>query len=94
MHRAYTICGFAVFTNVYNEWLSEFQDWKQLMEEFFQVGNNRLTKMTTEEDEKYEKETRECGDKMIEISQECKDYWRRRFETDFDDIHENKPVDI
>tara|TARA_B100000745_G_scaffold101970_1_gene65147 strand:+ start:803 stop:955 length:153 start_codon:yes stop_codon:yes gene_type:complete len=50
--------------------------------------------MTTEEDEKYEKETRECGDKMIEISQECKDYWRRRFETDFDDIHENKPVDI
>ena len=37
MHRAYTTCGFAVFTNVYNEWLSEFQDWKQLMEEFFQL---------------------------------------------------------
>lgn len=37
MHRAYTTCGFAVFTNVYNEWLSEFQDWKQLMEAFFQL---------------------------------------------------------
>ena len=37
MHRAYTTCGFAVFTNVYNEWISEFQDWKQLMEEFFQL---------------------------------------------------------
>jgi isopenicillin N synthase-like dioxygenase len=37
MHRAYTTCGFAVFTNVYNEWLSEFQDWKHLMEEFFQL---------------------------------------------------------
>ena len=37
MHKAYTTCGFAVFTNVYNEWLSEFQDWKKLMEEFFQL---------------------------------------------------------
>jgi isopenicillin N synthase-like dioxygenase len=37
MHRAYTTCGFAVFTNVYNEWLSEFQDWEKLMEEFFQL---------------------------------------------------------
>ena len=37
MHKAYTTCGFAVFTNVYNEWLSEFQDWEKLMEEFFQL---------------------------------------------------------
>ena len=37
MYKAYTTCGFAVFTNVYNEWLSEFQDWEKLMEEFFQL---------------------------------------------------------
>jgi len=37
MHKAYTTCGFAVFRNVYNEWLSEFQDWEKLMEEFFQL---------------------------------------------------------
>ena len=35
MHAAYTTCGFAVFTNVYDSWLSEFSDWQQLMEEFF-----------------------------------------------------------
>ena len=38
MYKAYTTCGFAVFTNTDNEWLSEFEDWKQLMEEFFQLG--------------------------------------------------------
>jgi len=37
MYVAYTTCGFAVFTNVYNNWLSEFSDWKVLMEEFFQL---------------------------------------------------------
>ncbi len=37
MHNAYTTCGFAVFTNVYEEWLSEFDDWKQLINEFFQL---------------------------------------------------------
>ena len=37
MHRAYTTCGFAIFTNVYDNWLSEFTDWKELMEEFFQL---------------------------------------------------------
>lgn len=37
MYDAYTTVGFAVFTNVYDEWLSEFQDWKQLMDEFFQL---------------------------------------------------------
>ena len=37
MYMAYSTCGFAVFTNVYNEWLSEFEDWKVLMEEFFQL---------------------------------------------------------
>ena len=35
MYNAYTTCGFAVFTHVYDTWFSEFQDWKQLMEEFF-----------------------------------------------------------
>ncbi len=37
MYNAYTTAGFAVFTNVYDEWLSEFQDWKYLTEEFFQL---------------------------------------------------------
>ena len=38
MYKAYTTCGFAVFTHVYDNWLSEFEDWKQLMEEFFQLS--------------------------------------------------------
>ena len=38
MHKAYTTCGFAIFTHAYDNWLSEFSDWKQLMEEFFQLG--------------------------------------------------------
>jgi len=37
MYKAYSTCGFAVFTNVYDEWISEFRDWKVLMEEFFQL---------------------------------------------------------
>ena len=37
MYKAYSTCGFAVFTNVYDEWISEFCDWKVLMEEFFQL---------------------------------------------------------
>ena len=37
MWCAYSTCGFAVFTHVYDNWLSEFEDWKQLMEEFFQL---------------------------------------------------------
>ena len=37
MYKAYTTTGFAVFTHVYDDWLSEFNDWKQLMEEFFQL---------------------------------------------------------
>ena len=35
MYDAYTTCGFAVFTHVYDEWLSEFADWKLLIDEFF-----------------------------------------------------------
>ena len=35
MRNAYTTCGFAVFTHVYDEWLSEFADWKHLIDEFF-----------------------------------------------------------
>ena len=37
MYKAYSTCGFAVFTHVYDNWLSEFEDWKQLMEEFFHL---------------------------------------------------------
>jgi len=37
MHHAYTTCGFAVFTDVFDEWLSEFSDWKVLIEEFFKL---------------------------------------------------------
>ena len=37
MRNAYTTCGFAVFTNVYDEWTSEFDDWKQFIIEFFQL---------------------------------------------------------
>ena len=37
MYDAYTTCGVAVFTNVYDEWLSEFRDWRLLMEEFFRL---------------------------------------------------------
>jgi isopenicillin N synthase-like dioxygenase len=37
MYDAYSTCGFAVFTHVYDNWLSEFQDWKLLMEEFFSL---------------------------------------------------------
>ena len=38
MYMAYSTCGFAVFTHVYDNWLSEFEDWKVLMEEFFQLS--------------------------------------------------------
>ena len=40
MQEAYTTCGFAVFTNVYDSWFSEFSDWKQLMEEFFHLSED------------------------------------------------------
>ena len=36
MYDAYTTCGFAVFTHVYDEWIPEFKNWKLLMEEYFQ----------------------------------------------------------
>ncbi len=35
MRNAYTTCGFAIFTHVYDEWLSEFADWKLLIDKFF-----------------------------------------------------------
>jgi len=35
MYDAYTTVGFAVFQNVYDEWLEDFTKWKILMEEFF-----------------------------------------------------------
>ena len=33
-----------------------------------------------EEDHKFAKELEECSDKGIEISQECKEYYKRKFE--------------
>ena len=44
MHAAYTTCGFAVFTNVFDSWLSEFLDWQQLVEEFFNLSDVKKTK--------------------------------------------------
>tara|TARA_Y100000310_G_scaffold282186_1_gene303217 strand:+ start:58 stop:183 length:126 start_codon:yes stop_codon:yes gene_type:complete len=32
------------------------------------------------EDEKFKKELEECSEKMIEISQECKEYYKKKFE--------------
>ena len=40
------------------------------------------------EDHKFAKELEECSDNGIEISQECKEYYRRKFEDDDDE--ENK----
>ena len=39
MHAAYTTCGFAVFTNIFDSWLREFLDWQQLVEEFFNLSD-------------------------------------------------------
>jgi isopenicillin N synthase-like dioxygenase len=44
MEDAYTTCGFAVFTNVYDSWLSEFSDWQQIMEEYFKQKNETKIK--------------------------------------------------
>ena len=44
MHAAYTTCGFAVFSNVFDSWLSEFLDWQQLVEEFFNLSDVKKTK--------------------------------------------------
>ena len=33
-----------------------------------------------EEDHKFAKELEECSDKGIEISQECKEYYKRKFD--------------
>jgi len=35
MYNAYSTIGFAVFTDVYDNWILEFKDWFQLAEEFF-----------------------------------------------------------
>ena len=38
-----------------------------------------------EEEHKFAKELEECSDKGIEISQECKEYYKRKFEDDDDE---------
>ena len=37
--------------------------------------------MTPEKKEYFEKELRDCSEKMIEISEECKVFFKKRFET-------------
>jgi len=37
MYDAYTTVGFAVFTNVFNTFISEFEDWFQVAQEFFNL---------------------------------------------------------
>jgi isopenicillin N synthase-like dioxygenase len=37
MYDAYSTCGFAIYTNVYNQWLSEINDFKKLVHEFFDL---------------------------------------------------------
>ena len=44
MEEAYTTCGFAVFTNVYDSWLSEFSDWQHLMDECFKQSSEPKNK--------------------------------------------------
>ena len=39
-----------------------------------------LMKEEEEKDHKFAKELEECSDKGIEISQECKEYYKRKFE--------------
>ena len=39
-------------------------------------------KEITTEDHKFAKELEECSDKGIEISQECKEYYKRKFDGD------------
>ena len=41
-----------------------------------------MKKRNENEDHKFAKELEECSDKGIEISQECKEYYRRKFEGD------------
>jgi isopenicillin N synthase-like dioxygenase len=40
MYDAYTTCGFAVFTKVYDEWIPEFTEWKEQMDLFFSLPKN------------------------------------------------------
>ena len=37
---------------------------------------------------KYEKELIECTENMIEISLECKDYFKEKFESAYDKLHQ------
>jgi isopenicillin N synthase-like dioxygenase len=37
MYEAYTTCGFAVFTHVYDEWIPDFRNWEEQMDLFFSL---------------------------------------------------------
>ena len=40
----------------------------------------KTTAIQEEDDSKFAKELEECSDKGIEISQECKEYYKRKFD--------------
>ena len=44
--------------------------------------------LETDKEHEYEKEIKECAENMTEISQVCKDYLKRKFESDFDELHQ------
>ena len=44
MYNAYSTIGFAVFTDVYDNWILEFKDWFQLAEEFFALPSETKLK--------------------------------------------------
>ena len=44
MHRAYSTIGFAVFTDVYDDWILEFTEWFQMVEEFFALPSETKLK--------------------------------------------------
>ena len=41
-----------------------------------------------DDDERYEKELQECSEKGIEISEECKTYFKKKFEQNNNDTGE------
>ena len=47
--------------------------------------NNIFKQQEKKKEVKYRKELLECSEKGVEISQECKDYYKKQFETSEND---------
>jgi hypothetical protein len=47
--------------------------------------NNIFKQQEKKKHERYRKELLECSEKGVEISQECKDYYKKQFETSEND---------